>query len=213
MPLPMERSNKAMAFLRDDDTFAEYSLKDREFVALMLKHHQNLEKVATEMGTTYATARRRLKDPGVASLLGSIASDFNELARYSLPRIFEQSVENATLDPLALIRACNAGAGPDGEYDFAAFEAALEALPRSQRCAIQEWGYDKHGKPFVKLANRVQSLDLLFRFFDKQRGEAQDAGRESLGIQVILRAPDGSTTEVRAIAGPEQAQTVVDVIA
>lgn len=204
MPLPMERQNAALAFLKNDlEVPDDFSAKDREFVALLLKNNQNIARCADDMGVSYTAVRRRVKDPGVAKLLNEVLADFNELVRYSLPRVFGQVVTNATLDPRPLMKAALKGSE--------AFEAAIDALTPEQAASIQDWGFDRNGQPFVKLANKVQSLDLALRFFDQQREQVKDHTRESLGIQVILRAPDGSTTEVRALATPEQPQTMVDV--
>ena len=203
MPLPMERTNKALAFLQNElEVPDDFSAKDREFVALLLKNNQNLARCADDMGVSYTAVRRRVKDPGVAKLLNEVLADWNELVRYSLPRVFGQVVTNATLDPRPLMKAALRGS--------AEFEAAIDALSVEEAAAIQDWGFDREGKPFVKLANKVQSLDLALRFFDQQREQVKDHTRESLGIQVILRAPDGSTTEVRALATPEQPVTVVE---
>ena len=203
MPLPMERTNKALAFLQNElEVPDDFSAKDREFVALLLKNNQNLARCADDMGVSYTAVRRRVKDPGVAKLLNEILADWNELVRYSLPRVFGQVVTNATLDPRPLMKAALKGSD--------AFEAAIDALTVEEAAAIQDWGFDREGKPFVKLANKVQSLDLALRFFDQQREQVKDHTRESLGIQVILRAPDGSTTEVRALATPEQPSVEVD---
>ena len=196
MPLPMERQNKALAFLQNElDVPDDFSAKDREFVALLLKNNQNLARCADDMGVSYTAVRRRIKDPGVAKLLNEILADWNELVRYSLPRVFGQVVTNATIDPRPLMKAALRGSEE--------FEAAIDALSVEEAAAIQDWGFDREGKPFVKLANKVQSLDLALRFFDQQREQAREHGREALGISVILRAPDGSTTEVKALATPE----------
>lgn len=200
LPESMRSSKKALEFLKGE-VEGEFTARDREFVAIMLRHNQNLERTASDMGISYQTARNRLKDPGVAKLLGGIYADFNELAKYSLPKVFSQLVTNATFDPRPLIKASREG--PE------AFDAALDALTPEQASAIQDWTF-RDGVPVMKMANRVQSLDLVMRFFDQQRQQVQTPAREALGISVILRAPDGSTTEVKALATPEQPRVDVD---
>lgn len=199
----MPSQNKAVAFVKNElEVPEDFTSKDREFVALMLKNHCDLDRTAADLRISYHAARRRLKDPGVARLLGSVYSEFEELAKHALPRVFRQTMVNATFDPRALIKAA------EGEREE--FFAALDALHPQDAAAIQEVGWTKSGKPVLKFANRNQALDLALRFFDNQRAAVRDTGKEALGIQVILRAPDGSTTEVRALATPEAPQANVE---